>query len=161
MSLFYFTSYVLNMFQTLIYPSSVACDTHRTNNNTTNVVIQQNNRKLLMMYILMPETCWAHKKWNKIASDINLVFYPSISGIFRRVVAAVSLLRRYAVWVSICSPTFQDCLSVPYSRVKQSKCIPPLREFVVRYLQIKKIKYFEFGFKFKFRFKLIFLSEWL
>ena len=49
----------------------------RTKNNTTNVVIQQNSRKLLMMYILMSETCWAHKKWNKIASDIKLVFYPS------------------------------------------------------------------------------------
>jgi hypothetical protein len=62
-----------------------ACNTHttpnpttrRTKNNTTNVVIQQNNRKLLMMDILMSETCWAHKKWNKIASDIKLVFYSS------------------------------------------------------------------------------------
>ena len=45
--------------------------------NTTNVVIQQNSRKLLMMDILMSETCWAHKKWNKIASDIKLVFYSS------------------------------------------------------------------------------------
>ena len=52
-------------------------DTHRTKNNTTNVVIQQNSRKLLMMDILMSETCWAHKKWNKIASDIKLVFYSS------------------------------------------------------------------------------------
>jgi len=51
--------------------------THRTKNNTTNVVIQQNSRKLLMMDILMYETCWAHKKWNKIASDKNLVFYSS------------------------------------------------------------------------------------
>jgi len=95
--LFYLTSYVLNMFQTLIYPSSGACyysasacntdttptqphrdsNTHRTKNNTTNVVIQQHSRKLLMMYILMSETCWAHKKWNKIASDIKLVFYSS------------------------------------------------------------------------------------
>ena len=124
--LFYFTSYVLNMFQTLIYPSSGACDysvesphwlycswfdvcwrfgvdglewypccasachtgttptqphqisnTHRTKNSTTNVVSQQNSRKLLMMDILMSETCWAHKKWNKIASDIKLVFYSS------------------------------------------------------------------------------------
>ena len=40
-------------------------------------VIQQNSRKLLMMDILMSETCWAHKKWNKIASDIKLVFYSS------------------------------------------------------------------------------------
>jgi len=115
------------MFETLIYPSSGACDysvelphwsycswfevcwrfvygwvgvvsglqasacntdttptqpnrnsnTHRTNNNTTNVVIQQNSRKFLMMDILMSETCWAHKKCNKKASDIKLVFYSS------------------------------------------------------------------------------------
>ena len=30
-----------------------------------------------MMDILMSETCWTHKKWNKIASDIKLVFYSS------------------------------------------------------------------------------------
>jgi len=52
-------------------------NTHRTKNNTTNVVIEQNSRKLLMMDILMSDTCWAHKKWNKIASDIKLVFYSS------------------------------------------------------------------------------------
>ena len=52
-------------------------NTHRTKNNTTNVVIQQNSRKLLMMDILMSETCWALKKWNKIASVIKLVFYSS------------------------------------------------------------------------------------
>jgi len=73
MSLFYFTSYVLNMFRILIYPSSGACEayntdttptqphrnsnTHRTKNNTTNVVIRQNSRKLLMMDIFMAETC--------------------------------------------------------------------------------------------------------
>jgi len=49
-------------------------NTHRTKNNTTNVVIQQNSCKLLMMDILMSETCWAHKKWNKIASDIKSVY---------------------------------------------------------------------------------------
>jgi len=52
-------------------------NTHRTKNNTTNVVIQQNSRKLLMMDILMSETYWARKNWNKIASDIMLVFYSS------------------------------------------------------------------------------------
>ena len=52
-------------------------NTHRTKNNTTNVVFQQNSRNLLMMDILMSETCWAHKTWNKIASDIKLVFYSS------------------------------------------------------------------------------------
>jgi len=41
------------------------------------MVIQQNSRKLLMMDILMSEICWARKKWNKIASDIKLVFYSS------------------------------------------------------------------------------------
>ena len=46
-------------------------------NNTTYMVIQQNSCKLLMMDILMSETFWAHKKWNKIASDIKLVFYSS------------------------------------------------------------------------------------
>ena len=45
----------------------------------TNLVIQQHSRKLLMMDILMSETCWVHKKWNKIASDIKLVFYSSIT----------------------------------------------------------------------------------
>ena len=112
------------MFQTLIHPSSGACDcvdelphwsscsqfvvcwrfgaaeaqqvvpqptkrtppnisrnkssnTLRTENKTTDVVIQQHSRKLLMMDILMSETCWAHNKWNKIASDIKLVFHSS------------------------------------------------------------------------------------
>ena len=46
-------------------------------NKTTDVVIHQYSRKLLMMDILMSETCWAHKKWNKIASDIKLVFHSS------------------------------------------------------------------------------------
>ena len=50
---------------------------HWTKNNMTNVVFQQNSRKLLMMGILMSETCWAQKRWNKIASDSKLVFYSS------------------------------------------------------------------------------------
>ena len=52
-------------------------NTQRNENKTTDVVIQQHRRKLLMMDILMSETCWAHKKWNKIASDIKLVFHSS------------------------------------------------------------------------------------
>jgi len=52
-------------------------------NKTTDAVIQQHSRKLLMMDILMSEKCWAHKKWNKIASDIKLVFYSSaIRGLY-------------------------------------------------------------------------------
>jgi len=56
-------------------------NTHRTKNNKTNVVIQQNSRKLLIMDILMSEIYWAHKKWNKIASDIKLVFYSSTTDV--------------------------------------------------------------------------------
>jgi len=52
-------------------------NTHRSKNNTTNVVLQQSSRKLLMMDILMSETCWGYKMWNKIATDIKLVFYSS------------------------------------------------------------------------------------
>jgi len=52
-------------------------NTQRTKNTTTDVVIQQQSRELLMMDILMSETCWAHKKWNKIANDIKLVFCSS------------------------------------------------------------------------------------
>jgi len=44
---------------------------------TNDVVIQQHSRKLLMMAILMSEICWVYKNWNKIASDIKLVFYSS------------------------------------------------------------------------------------
>jgi hypothetical protein len=46
-------------------------------NKTTDVIIQQHSRKLLMTDILMSETCCVHKKWNKIASDIKLVFHSS------------------------------------------------------------------------------------
>jgi len=53
--------------------------THRTEKKTTDVVIQQHSRKLLMMDISMSETCSAHKKWNKKASDIKLVFHSSRS----------------------------------------------------------------------------------
>jgi len=60
-----------------LQPNHTESPTLRTKNNTTNVVIWQNSRKLLMMDILMSETFWAHKKWNKIASDIKLVFYSS------------------------------------------------------------------------------------
>jgi len=70
---FYFTSSMLNIFRTSIYPSSGACDfllyhhigcvfffpTHiekRTHNQCVDTI---ENRRLLMMDILMSETCWA------------------------------------------------------------------------------------------------------
>ena len=52
-------------------------NTQRTENKTTDVAILQHSRKLLKMDILMSETCWAHNKWNKIASHIKLVFHSS------------------------------------------------------------------------------------
>ena len=52
-------------------------NTQRTDNKTTDVVIHQHSRKLMKMDILMSETCWAHNKWNKIASDIKMVFHSS------------------------------------------------------------------------------------
>ena len=64
-------------------PPKIACtkssNTQRTENKTTDVVIHQHSRKLLKMDILMSETCWAHNKWNKIASVIKLVFHSSNS----------------------------------------------------------------------------------
>jgi hypothetical protein len=124
--LFYFTSYVLNILRTLIYPSSgvsdcVVCgwvwvvsmsqvetfntdttqtqphqisNTQRTENKTTDVVIQQYSRKLLMMDILMSETCRAHKKWNKIASDIKLVLYSSTLRISAVIYGCLGTIRR-------------------------------------------------------------------
>ena len=52
-------------------------NTQRTENKTTDVVIHQHSRRLLKMDVLMSETYWAHNKWNKIASDIKLVFHSS------------------------------------------------------------------------------------
>ena len=37
----------------------------------------QHSRKLLKMDILMSKTRWVHNEWNKIASDIKLVFHSS------------------------------------------------------------------------------------
>ena len=51
--------------------------TQRTENKTTDVVIHQHSLKLLKMDILMSETCWGHNKWNKVESDIKLVFHSS------------------------------------------------------------------------------------
>ena len=77
-------------------------NTYRTKNNTTNVVIQQNSHKLLMLDRLMSETCWAHKTWNKIASDIKLVSYSST-----KVNIVYSRLRTYTVHA-------QDFIRVQY-----------------------------------------------
>ena len=59
------------------------------------MVIQQNSRKLLMMNILISETCWAHTKWNKIASGIKMVFYSST-----KIQLRVPITQRFATWRS-------------------------------------------------------------
>ena len=79
-----FTNYPINRLQVIITDTTQIqpyriFNIQRTENKTTDVVIQRQSRKLLMMDILMSDTCWAHKKWNKIASDIKLVFYSSTS----------------------------------------------------------------------------------
>ena len=74
---------VLEFLQRLIFVGvrnisrSKNSNTQRTENKTTDVVIHQQSRRLLKMDILMSETCWAHNKWNKIKSDIKLVFHSS------------------------------------------------------------------------------------
>jgi len=65
---FYFTKH--HKYTLMLNPPSLQ-------NITTDVVIQQHSHKILMMDILMSETCWAHKKLNKIASNIKFVFYSS------------------------------------------------------------------------------------
>jgi len=39
---------------------------------------QYHSRELLMMGIVMPETCWGYKKYNKITSGIYFIFYSSL-----------------------------------------------------------------------------------
>ena len=70
-------------------------NTQRTENKTTDVIIQQHSRKLLKTDILMSETCWAHNKWNKIASGIKLVFHSPISGMSTKFWSRIVCL---AVW---------------------------------------------------------------
>ena len=52
-------------------------NTHRNKNIRPMWWFNRKIRRFLMMHVLMSETCWAHKKWNKIPSDIKLVSYSS------------------------------------------------------------------------------------
>ena len=108
--LFYFTSYVLNMFWSLIYPSSGACYCsvelqHRSFCSWFVVCWRYGavgfewcrccRLQLLMMDILMIKTCWVHKKLNKIANDVKFFFYASTIVIIICVELCVDLL---CVW---------------------------------------------------------------
>ena len=72
------------MFRTLIYPSSGACDCvdellHRLSCSQFVVCWRFGNAgfEWCSFYRLKPATRTPHKKWNKIASDIKLVFHSS------------------------------------------------------------------------------------
>ena len=67
------------MFRTLIYPSSGACDCvvelpHRSSRSQFVVCWSFCCGCYLVVFVLLAE---AHNKWNKIASDIKLVFHSS------------------------------------------------------------------------------------
>jgi len=83
-----------------------ACNTDNTPTNTTNVVIQQNSRKLLMMDILMSETCWAYKNWNKVAIDIKLFFYSSAITMMHGPINIRFMWSLLLIWLSLLSHSF-------------------------------------------------------
>ena len=101
-------------------------NTHRTKNDMTSVVIQQNSLKLLMMDILMSETCWAHKKWNKIASDIKLVFYSSTRGYVHRCVRAVvnNVILQVCLWRCFVSSFWNQTWIIKGLRVSTTTSLP-------------------------------------
>ena len=57
------------------------------------------------MDILMSETCWAHNKWNKIASNIKLVFHSSTIAMMRGPInirlQSVFAKSVYSCWVMV------------------------------------------------------------
>ena len=76
------------------------------------MVIQQNSRKLLRMDILMSETCWAHKKRNKIASDIRLVYYSSSTVVLWPKKNPAFLVLHFLTDKQLLSPLASCCSSV-------------------------------------------------
>jgi len=76
-------------------------NTQRTENTTTDVSMQQQSCKLLMMDILMSEICWAHKKWNKIASDIKLVFYSSTNTMIHGPINIMKLRFHHVIFLNM------------------------------------------------------------
>ena len=57
-----------------------------------------------MMGKVVPETCWAYKKYNKIISDVCLVFiFQSISYFIRRYVITFFLCyQEYLIYIKMC-----------------------------------------------------------
>ena len=112
------------MFRTVIYPSSGACDCvdelpHRSSCSQFIVCwrfgaagfgwcsfCRLQNEHHLMMDILMSETCWAHKNWNKIASDMKLVFHSSTITMMH---GPINIRYTYAVYQIQFTSQTEDC----------------------------------------------------
>ena len=116
-------------------------NTQRTENKTTDVVIHQHSRGLLRMDVLVSETCWAHNKWNKIASDIKLVFHSSTNWLVFISWSVLVLIRKSILalpepslsiltglkrtWNSVKSLAW-GCLTICRSAVGQRRCVSVL-----------------------------------
>jgi len=135
------------MFRTLIYPSSGACDyyvelPHWSYCSWFDVcwsfdvvglewyhsVSQDSACNTDMMDILTFETCWAQEKWNKIASDINLVFYSSTIAMMHGPIN----IRGFSEFVY--DPTFSVRIKIPYYMLQS-----PVMERKVEYYFIWQI----------------------
>ena len=115
-------------------------------NKMTDVVIQQHSRKLLMVDILMSETCWAHKKWNKIASDVNLLT-PNDPYMGRTAPLTSKRCILYIYSTNICTEYFKHALHCPFFSLQNAVCfimltclVPVLFTFYIQsVLKLKKI----------------------
>jgi len=68
---------------------------------------QHFSREFLMMGIVMPETCLAYKKYNKIISGIYLVFYSSVFILLQLIINIKFLIFMYL------NATFLSFLCIP------------------------------------------------
>jgi len=66
-----------------------------------------------VQYILMSETCWAHKKWNKISSDMKLVFHSSTITMMHGPINISSDMFRYNCNTETC----RSCFNVNFNMV--------------------------------------------
>jgi hypothetical protein len=87
------------------------------------------------MDILMSETCWVHKKWNKIASDIKLFFYSSTIPLFYSV-TLIWLQRWHSVKWEMKMSMNDECPRIVKEAI--APCLNFLRTFVFRKWWIDK-----------------------
>jgi hypothetical protein len=89
-----------------------------------------------MMDILMSETCWAHKKWNKIASDIKSVFYSSTVTMMHGPISIILLAANYALEIFFALHEVKSENNKTSNRVNLSfnfKMLCNMRQFTVDY----------------------------